>query len=140
MQFNILSAFILASVALGSVQAAAVVGTDTIERGNGAGSSCTDWEIVPNTADVTALCDDNKGIEQATRLSLGKCFQNTNGVLSCVVGSRKRRRYLCFLQPLPIRQQCVHLFRLQNTNGGTKATDNFNLNNCLSNNNGVLGC
>ncbi|KAJ7058689.1 hypothetical protein C8F01DRAFT_1085226 [Mycena amicta] len=139
MQFNILSAFILASVALGSVQAAAVAGTDTIERGNGAGNSCSDWEIVPNTADITALCADNKGVEQATRLSLGKCLQNTNGVLSCVVGGNAGGT--CVFSNLFQSGSNVFISSVcTTTNGGTKATDNFNLNNCLSNNNGVLGC
>ncbi|KAJ7053103.1 hypothetical protein C8F01DRAFT_997049 [Mycena amicta] len=72
MQFNILSAFILASVALGSVQAAAV----NERASQSAGSTCVDWAIVPNTADVTANCKNDAGTQVPTRLSLGQCIGN----------------------------------------------------------------
>ncbi|KAJ7058700.1 hypothetical protein C8F01DRAFT_927483, partial [Mycena amicta] len=51
-----------------------------------AGASCFDWEIVPNTADVSASCKDNSGKEQPTRISLGQCVGNSNGVPFCAVG------------------------------------------------------
>lgn len=52
----------------------------------GAGATCRNWSIVPNTADIQATCNDTSGVGRYTRLPLGRCLTNRNGQLACQVG------------------------------------------------------
>ncbi|KAJ7058672.1 hypothetical protein C8F01DRAFT_1302548, partial [Mycena amicta] len=51
-----------------------------------AGATCRNFQIVPNTADITADCSNRNGAVQQSRLTLSNCLGNTNGVLSCSSG------------------------------------------------------
>ncbi|KAJ7058674.1 hypothetical protein C8F01DRAFT_1085211 [Mycena amicta] len=126
MQFNIFSAFILASAALGSVQAAAVSGTDTIERRGGAGATCTNWQIVPNTADITTTCLENDGTGLSTRTSIGQ----GNAGASCTFSGIFQSGSNVFVTSVTCTTE----------NGGTTLTSDFNLGNCFTNNDGLLDC
>ncbi|KAJ7058682.1 hypothetical protein C8F01DRAFT_1255100 [Mycena amicta] len=137
MQFNILSAFILASVAFGSVRAAAVDPRALLDPG----SSCTQWGIVPNTVNVNALCQDLAGVEHPTSVSLGNCLQNNNGTLGCGVGGNVDST--CVFSDLFQSGSNVFISSICTTSSGgkiTNANDDFVLSGCLTNNNGVLGC
>ncbi|KAJ7058698.1 hypothetical protein C8F01DRAFT_1146959 [Mycena amicta] len=137
MQFNILSAFILASVAFGSVQAAAVDRRAPLD----AGSTCTDWSIVPNTADVTALCQDRAKLEQPTSISLGACVHNNNGALSCAPGGNADGTCVFFNLHQSGSNVLISATCKQGLPGSPdEETDDFNLNDCFTNTDGVLGC
>ncbi|KAJ6532517.1 hypothetical protein B0H19DRAFT_965858, partial [Mycena capillaripes] len=104
-----------------------------------AGISCNTWQIIPNTADVAASCADVGGARHDARISLGQCLGNANGVLHCQSGGGAGASCTFF----GITQSGSSVFissHCTTANGGNQETDNFNLNNCLSNNNGVLTC
>jgi hypothetical protein len=94
MQSKLLSALISLSLTLVSVQAAVVNATTTavpVMTGaivppkpfTGAGITCGDWQIVPNTADVIARCADAGRTVRDAKISLGQCMANDNGALHC---------------------------------------------------------
>ena len=49
----------------------------------GAGSTCTNWAIVPGTADLSATCQRSDGSTNNARISISQCVANDNGNLSC---------------------------------------------------------
>ncbi|KAJ6480439.1 hypothetical protein C8R45DRAFT_1076476 [Mycena sanguinolenta] len=150
MQFTLLSALVAVSLTLGSVQAAVVnaataavpVATGAVVPPTplaGAGITCNNWQIVPNTADVAASCADPSGARHDARISLGQCVANNNGALGCRSGGGAGASCVFF----GIFQSGSSVFissHCTTANGGSQETDNFNLNNCLSNTNGALTC
>ncbi|KAJ7058696.1 hypothetical protein C8F01DRAFT_949077, partial [Mycena amicta] len=104
-----------------------------------AGFTCVDWQIVPNTADVTAFCQNRAGQGENSRISLGTCMANDNGVLDCRSGGGAGASCVFF----NLFQSGSNVFisaHCTTANGGSLETDNFNLNSCFSNTNGVLTC
>ena len=49
------------------------------------GTICREFAILPNAAAIEAHCLYD-GIYRTSRMNLGKCLQNQNGVLSCGTG------------------------------------------------------
>ncbi|KAJ6475551.1 hypothetical protein C8R45DRAFT_1010339 [Mycena sanguinolenta] len=150
MQFTLLSVFVAVSLTLGSVHAAVVNATTTavpVATGavvpptplSGAGFTCNTWQIIPNTADVAASCADVNGARHDARISLGQCVANDNGFLSCRSGGGAGASCVFF----NIFQSGSSVFisaHCTTANGGSHETDNFDLNNCLTNTNGALTC
>ncbi|KAJ7057342.1 hypothetical protein C8F01DRAFT_991894, partial [Mycena amicta] len=104
-----------------------------------AGSTCIEWMIVPNTADVTASCTTNAGGGHDTRISLGNCLANDDGVLSCRVGGGAGNSCVftsIFQRTIPVLITAT----CKTANGGTRVNSNFVLSDCLTNQNGVLTC
>ncbi|KAJ7260756.1 hypothetical protein C8J57DRAFT_1072298, partial [Mycena rebaudengoi] len=101
--------------------------------------TCTDFQIVPNTADIRALCQDNGGVLRSTQISLGNCMGNQDGNLGCQSGGGAGGSCVFF----GLFQSGTSAFisaHCKTRSGGDKETDNFNLNNCFSNTNGRLTC
>ncbi|KAF7342480.1 CVNH domain-containing protein [Mycena venus] len=153
MQFNLLSALVTVSLALvfGSVDAATVGNSTTTALASptgaripprpdtGAGITCGDWQIVPNTADVTAVCADNVGNLHDTKISLGVCMANDDGALHCRVNGGAGGS--CVFSSLFQSGTGVFITAdCRTIAGGNVHTSNFQLNDCFSNTNGALTC
>jgi hypothetical protein len=102
MQLDILASFVAIALSMGLVQAAVTNNTAATDAPattgdvsakaisphplTGAAITCTDFQIVPNTADIRALCQDNGGVLRSTQISLGNCMGNQDGNLGCQSG------------------------------------------------------
>ena len=49
----------------------------------GAGITCDNWQVVSNTADLEASCENDGGTFVQTRISISQCAGNQNGVIAC---------------------------------------------------------
>ncbi|KAI0342798.1 hypothetical protein BDW22DRAFT_1357325 [Trametopsis cervina] len=78
---------LLSNVVVPLALVASSVFIDKAEASSGpddrAGVTCNNWSIVPNTADLSAACEDVGGNYHSTRISIGACVVNNNGQLSC---------------------------------------------------------
>ena len=52
----------------------------------GAGSTCHNFAIVANTADISAQCTGANGNDVSTQINLSGCLGNQNGQLGCEEG------------------------------------------------------
>ncbi|KAF7324048.1 hypothetical protein MKEN_00627200 [Mycena kentingensis (nom. inval.)] len=146
--FKVLFVFVLASVAYAAalderavVETDAKAGTDAIEPIplDGAGRTCINWQIVPNTADVSALCQNTQGTFISTILSLSNCLANDLGNLHCR-GSGGAGATCVFSNLFQSGSSVLISSHCANGGGGFVDTINFNLDTCLTNSNGNLGC
>ncbi|KAJ7059169.1 hypothetical protein C8F01DRAFT_1301550 [Mycena amicta] len=154
MQFNILTAFIVASVTsgLGLVQAVAVNGTiptpaatpavngDSIQRRSGAGDSCEVWRIIDGV-NVGAQCQASPGgpLLPESEVAIGACVTNTDGHLSCQPGGGASQS--CTFSNLEESGNSVFVQSFCRKNDGSFITQIFfDLNNCFSNSHGNLVC
>jgi hypothetical protein len=96
MQLNLFSSFVALALSMGLVKAAPADATAEPAATQGGSSKLTapeplvgaditftDFQIVPNTADITAECATSAGPLRSSTLSLGSCFGNNNGALGC---------------------------------------------------------
>ncbi|KAF9485454.1 hypothetical protein BDN70DRAFT_871102 [Pholiota conissans] len=122
------------------------VAANTPQPDSNAAASCFDWSIVPNTANVAATCLENDSLTQHNSvIELSQCTGNQNGVIGCQVnGGAGASCVFSNIQTnapsggvsnfLSIDAACL------NAAGVRVTTANFNLDACLSNFNGNLGC
>ena len=75
--------FIILAVFLFSVALAVSPTSTPLIPNGGAGSSCHNFAIVANTADISAQCRDVEGNDKGTRLTLSNCLGNQDGQLGC---------------------------------------------------------
>ncbi|KAJ7230822.1 hypothetical protein C8J57DRAFT_1090936 [Mycena rebaudengoi] len=104
-----------------------------------AGITCTNFQIVPNTADISAFCADAGGTLRSTRITLGNCIGNQDGNLGCQLGGGASGSCVFF----DLFQTATAVFisaHCTTRSGGSKETDNFNLDPCFTNINGQLAC
>lgn len=85
MHFNALTAA-LALVFVVSASATALGGKVALQRRNSAGLTCDNWGIVPNTATLSAQCEQENGSFKGTTIPISNCVGNDNGNLACQGG------------------------------------------------------
>ncbi|KAJ7236511.1 hypothetical protein C8J57DRAFT_1376595 [Mycena rebaudengoi] len=156
MQFNLLSSFVALALSMGLVEAAvtnstAAAATPAVTQDVSsklipphplsAGITCTNFQIVPNTADIAAFCADAGGTLRSTRITLGNCIGNQDGNLGCGASGS------CVFFDLFQTATAVFISAHCTTrSGGSQETDNFNLGElpwarpCFTNINGQLAC
>ncbi|KAJ6613941.1 hypothetical protein B0H10DRAFT_1804474 [Mycena sp. CBHHK59/15] len=108
---------------------------------NNAGISCNAWAIVPNTADVTANCQDTSGTFHGARISISTCVVNEDGNLSC--RNNGGAGSTCILTNIAgtlgnavvnVDASCLE------DDGNRNTVTNFNIGACLTNDDGELTC
>ncbi|KAF7334140.1 hypothetical protein MVEN_02320000 [Mycena venus] len=107
-------------------------------RGNAA-ASCTLWSLVPDTVNLIASCDDRTGGHHITEIEISACVGNQDGHIACQKGGGAGDSCVFFdihfsSSFFTISAHC------KNRASGTVTTDNFNMNACLTNDNGNLVC
>ncbi|KAJ7284144.1 hypothetical protein C8J57DRAFT_1294621 [Mycena rebaudengoi] len=147
--FNIRSLLILAVVAFSGVNSTVLPtgsDNDVAVRSSGelairsnAAASCTLWTIIPNTANLRASCDTRTGAHHITEIEISSCVGNQDGHLGCQKNGGAGGSCVFFgiqfsSNSFTISAHCT------NRAGGITTTDNFDINSCLTNDNGNLTC
>ncbi|TFK70815.1 hypothetical protein BDN72DRAFT_896149 [Pluteus cervinus] len=129
------------SLAASTFVALALAGMTNAAALAGAGVSCTNWIIVPNTADVAADCRTADGGFQHTQIALSKCLGNGDGNPGCTRGGGAGEScvfsniYAIYGNPVvSVNAQCKRRDGSINTIGG------LDIGTCLTNSNGILSC
>ncbi|KAJ7434723.1 hypothetical protein FB451DRAFT_1401153 [Mycena latifolia] len=145
--FNIRSLVVLAVAAFSGVNSAVLpAGTDVAVRSSGelavrsgAAETCTLWTLVRNTANLLASCDDRTGAPHTTVIEISSCVGNQNGNIACQKNGGAGGSCVFFdieftSNSFTISAHC------KNDGGGIVTTNHFDINACLTNDNGNLTC
>ncbi|KAJ7172793.1 hypothetical protein C8R43DRAFT_977594 [Mycena crocata] len=147
--FNLGSLFIVAVAALSGVNSVALPVADGTElalrsRGelairSGAASTCTLWTLVRNTANLLASCDTRTGAPHTTTIEIGQCVGNQDGHIGCQKNGGAGGSCVFFNIQFTSNSFTISA-HCNNRAGGITTTDNFDINACLTNDNGNLTC
>ncbi|KAJ7107871.1 hypothetical protein C8R44DRAFT_885266 [Mycena epipterygia] len=104
-----------------------------------AAGSCNDWSLVPNEANLAAACRNAAGTVVGTNIAIGQCVGNNNGNLGCQAGGGAGASCVFFniVQGSGVLEISAHC---TTRSGGSNTVTNFNINDCLTNQNGQLTC
>ncbi|KAF8184444.1 hypothetical protein BJ912DRAFT_1060967 [Pholiota molesta] len=112
---------------------------NTPKPDDAAANSCTGWRIIPNTASLAAFCSAGDGSQHSTSIAFSECVGNQDGHIGCQINGGAGGS--CILSNLQAGQNFLTVNALcKNRAGQEVQTTNFNLNACLTNFQGNLGC
>ncbi|KAF8184443.1 hypothetical protein BJ912DRAFT_1032377 [Pholiota molesta] len=104
-----------------------------------AAATCFNWAIIPNTASLSAICFTTSGDQRNTNIALSQCVGNQNGHIGCQAGGGAGAS--CIFTNIQAGQTFLNIDASCLDRAGNRIpTSSFNLDNCLSNINGNLGC
>ncbi|KAJ7915601.1 hypothetical protein B0H13DRAFT_1610197, partial [Mycena leptocephala] len=106
-------------------------------------NTCDNWALVPNSATLTANCQDNTGNFVSTSILISNCVANDNGILSCRKAGGAGSSCVFFDiegQSIGSKGTFTISANCKTSSGGTVTINHFNMDDCLTNNNGIVGC
>ncbi|KAJ7158030.1 hypothetical protein C8R43DRAFT_996641 [Mycena crocata] len=123
-----------------TVAAASVNAVVTPVPASNAAGSCSQWSLVPDTATLSASCATSSGTRRATTIPISQCVGNTNGNLVCKAGGNAGSSCKFFDIEASSGSFTISATCLLPGAINTVTVNHFNINQCLSNNEGTLTC
>ncbi|KAK7006259.1 hypothetical protein R3P38DRAFT_2555469 [Favolaschia claudopus] len=140
--FQALTSFVLASAFIGAAHAIGVPDNNApgeLEARSNAAATCTLWSLIPNTANLRASCDERDGTHHISEIEISKCVANRNGGLACQRNGGAGGS--CVFYGIDFgANYFVISAHCKDDKGETVTTENFDINQCLTNDNGDLTC
>ncbi|KAJ7097199.1 hypothetical protein B0H15DRAFT_773636, partial [Mycena belliarum] len=102
--------------------------------------TCDNWSLLPNTATLSASCANVNGNFVQTTIPISNCVANDNGNLNCRANGGAGSSCVFFNIQSALGSFFTISAHCTTASGGSNTVNNFDMNNCLTNQNGKLTC